>query len=122
MLTRCGVVSTTALIVCTVSSVSGYTTTPFLRSGHHGGRLEPVHRRAARPVVATSARMVYTPARIDESDPVAVENMKRNLDRLVEMPSAAPNDQVVCSPPFISLLHFSCCILSVSTVARASIP
>jgi len=47
--------------------------------------------------------MIYTPPRIDENDIVAVENLKRSLDRLVEMPSAEPSDQVMRRSPCTSL-------------------
>ena len=46
--------------------------------------------------------MVNTPSRIDESDAVAVANLKRSLDRLVELPSAEPSDHVVSAPLLFS--------------------
>lgn len=102
--TRSAVAGTTALLVCAVSSVSAYTISPLLRAGHHS-RLQALQPRAARRV-AVGPSMIYTPPRIDENDLVAVENLKRSLDRLVEMPSAEPSDQVVRDPqiwPPISL-------------------
>ena len=93
---RSAVAGTTALLVCAVSSVSAYTSTPLLRVGQHASRLH-VQQRAMRRV-AVGPSMIYTPPRIDENDLVAVENLKRSLDRLVEMPSAEPNDQVVRLP------------------------
>lgn len=99
---RSTVAGATAILMCGASSVSAYTASPLLRVGGHGRLPAVVHARAARPVAA-GASMIYTPPRIDENDLVAVENLKRSLDRLVEMPSAEPSDQVMRRSPCTSL-------------------
>jgi len=93
---RSAVAGTTALFVCAVSSVSAYTVSPFLRASRSSGVLRGVQTHAGRRVLSTArTSMIYTPPRVDENDAVAVANLKRSLDRLVEMPSAAHDDEPV---------------------------
>ena len=92
---RSAVAGTTAMLVCAVSSVNAYTATPMLRAH---ARPQALAVRAARRVAPVGPSMIYTPPRIDENDAVAVANLKRSLDRLVELPSAEPSDHVVSAP------------------------
>lgn len=92
---RSAVAGTTALLVCAVSSVNAYASAPLLRAH---ARLQALPVRAARRVAPVGPSMVHTPSRIDENDAVAVANLKRSLDRLVELPSAEPSDHVVSAP------------------------
>ena len=100
---RSAVAGTTALLVCAVSSVNAYASAPLLRAH---SRLQALPVRAARRVAPVGPSMVHTPSRIDENDAVAVANLKRSLDRLVELPSAEPSDHVV-SAPLLCLPHFA---------------
>lgn len=92
---RSAVAGTTALFVCAVSSVTAYTSSPLLRAGHRSGRLQGLQTRAARRAHTAHTSMIYTPPRVDENDAVAVANLKRSLDRLVEMPAAADGEEPV---------------------------
>lgn len=97
---RSAVAGTTAMLVCAVSSVNAYTATPMLRAH---ARPQALAVRAARRVAPVGPSMIYTPPRIDENDAVAVANLKRSLDRLVELPSAEPSDHVMMRSPCTSL-------------------
>jgi SAM-dependent methyltransferase len=97
---RSAVAGTTALLVCAVSSVNAYASAPLLRAH---ARLQALPVRAARRVAPVGPSMVHTPSRIDENDAVAVANLKRSLDRLVELPSAEPSDHVMMRSPCTSL-------------------
>jgi len=88
------------MLVCAVSSVNAYTATPMLRAH---ARPQALAVRAARRVAPVGPSMIYTPPRIDENDAVAVANLKRSLDRLVELPSAEPSDHVMMRSPCTSL-------------------
>jgi len=83
-----------------LSSVNAYTATPMLRAH---ARPQALAVRAARRVAPVGPSMIYTPPRIDENDAVALANLKRSLDRLVELPSAEPSDHVMMRSPCTSL-------------------
>ena len=85
--------ATAALFVCAASSVTAFTVTPQLRAARHTSRLSAAQRTGRQLEIGPS--MIFTPPRIDENDMMTVESLKRSLNRLVDMPSAQPDDQVV---------------------------